>query len=299
MTTRYNIILQLKRRFFRAEKRRFIEEIKSILNKFGYETNYLIHKSLLKSENLETTNDECYEYLLIAHYDTGTRMPFWMMWFMKIFGLNRQLLILGIIFILSFLTSFLLGNYIVYLVILLFLSLIPIAIPNKVNYDDNTSGIISVLEIARKLELKGKKEKIKILIVDNEELGLWGSAAAYKMLNKSQDNLTNKKIINLDCVGQGNIPVIVSNSTSPYKNILLKHLSSKFKNVKDINMILPASDNFSFRKYGALSVLMTENSSFKDGYYIKNIHSINDNLIDFERIDNLTDCIVEMITSDK
>lgn len=67
--------------------------------------------------------------------------------------------------------------------------------------DDNTSGVVAALEIARYLD-NYSNSHIKIVLFDNEEKGLIGSSQ-FVIKNKNILNSSNSKIINLDCIGRG------------------------------------------------------------------------------------------------
>lgn len=70
---------------------------------------------------------------------------------------------------------------------------------NKNNWNDNTSGIMTLLETARTMPEK-QRQKVAFILFDQEELGLVGSKA-YRNTHKAQTE--NQIILNLDCVGDG------------------------------------------------------------------------------------------------
>ena len=70
---------------------------------------------------------------------------------------------------------------------------------NRHNANDNTSGVVAVLEIARVLpELH--RDKVCFVLFDLEEAGLIGSASYRKMHKNATDS---QIVMNLDCVGDG------------------------------------------------------------------------------------------------
>ncbi len=85
---------------------------------------------------------------------------------------------------------------------------------NKKNYNDNTSGVATLLSIAKTLD-ETLKEKVAFVFFDNEEKGLKGS----KALRKKYPNIfENKLLINFDCVGNGeNILIIVTEKAENLK----------------------------------------------------------------------------------
>ena len=70
---------------------------------------------------------------------------------------------------------------------------------NKNNWNDNTSGIVTVLETARSMP-QNQRNKVAFILFDLEEKGLIGSKA-YRNAHKEQTG--QQIIVNLDCVGDG------------------------------------------------------------------------------------------------
>ena len=146
-------ILETQRRFFRKEKNKFLDAVEEKLTEYGYKFERKKFGKIIKSVNLETQSTQP-EFIFIAHYDTGTIVPLWISWLIKIFGVNNQL---PIIIQVAFLTNLLpplselhIFFNIVYWII--FISLLTILIPNRKNFDDNTSGVIALLLLAKKMQ---------------------------------------------------------------------------------------------------------------------------------------------------
>ena len=295
-------ILNIRKRFSRKDKKKFLKIIETELTELGYEVEKKKFWRLLTSVNLETKNDNP-EYIFVAHYDTGTIMPFWMNWLMKLIGINRQLLMIFILIgFIKILILFVEGYQPIIVTGLsgfIFIPLLLILVPNWKNYDDNTSGVISLLKLAKKFKENGL-ENSKFIFVDNEELGLFGSAAHKRYLEKN--NLISKdcKVISIDCVGgSGEIPLIIKNSNSDYSKLFQDAIKNEFNECKIVRMILPASDNFSFKKYGAINISFVDKTIIPNGYYIRDIHSYKDGKIDLEKIDKLCNVITETIINTK
>ena len=60
-------------------------------------------------------------------------------------------------------------------------------------------------------------------------------------------------------------------------------------------MIMPLSDNFSFRKYGALNISFVNKAIIPFGYSFSNIHSSKDNFIDLHKIEGLSDILISIV----
>ena len=70
---------------------------------------------------------------------------------------------------------------------------------NSSNVNDNTSGVVTLLEIARSIPELHRKN-VCFVLFDLEEAGLIGSAS-YKKKHKRE--IPNQLVLNLDCVGEG------------------------------------------------------------------------------------------------
>ena len=70
---------------------------------------------------------------------------------------------------------------------------------NRHNANDNTSGVVTLLEIARTLP-ENQRHKVCFVLFDLEEAGLLGSASYRKAHRKATDS---QLVLNLDCVGDG------------------------------------------------------------------------------------------------
>ena len=291
-------ILETQRRFYRDEKNQFLESVEEKLNEYGFEFERKQFRGIFKSVNLETKSTAHSEYIFIAHYDTGTKMPFWFSWLMKLFGVNYQILIM-ILVVLFLRADFdklpdILGYVFIVIQSIFVISIVLVFFPNRNNFDDNTSGIIALLQLAKKCKENGL-DNVKFLFVDNEELGLFGSRAHRRDLRKRQLITPNSKIISIDCVGAGRIPLIIRNSKSHYEETFRKEFLNNYEICKSIRLILPVSDNYSFRKYGALNISFVNKAVIPNGYTIPKIHTSRDSSIDLNQIEKLTDVLADIV----
>lgn len=293
-------LLDIRKRFNRYEKTKFLNIVEKKLSELGYETERKKFVNLLVSENLETKNNNP-EYIFIAHYDTGTIMPFWMNWLMKLIGVNRQILmIVFTVGLISYLIPFVEGYdpFIGRILSLIFvISLLLAFIPNRRNLDDNTSGVIALLNLAKRFKEEGL-DNAKFVFVDNEELGLFGSSAHKRYLERNSFISKSCKVISIDCVGgSGKTPLIIRNSKSDYASLFQDAIGKGFDKCEMVKMLFPASDNYSFKNYGAINISFVDKTIIPNGYYIKDIHSYKDKKIDLEKIDKLCDIITEMVVN--
>lgn len=301
-------ILQLQQRLKRKDKNIFLDAVEEKLTEYGYEFERIRLGRIVKSVNLETKSSQP-DYIFMAHYDTPTRLPSWILWLMKFCGQNNQFLMIGLIALLFFvffaivelapalfsIEAEMISIIIIGLAyIILIISFIPVLIPNKNNFDDNTSGVIALLSLAKKCKEQGI-ENVKFVFVDTEEIGLFGSRAHRRYLEREKLISRNCKVISLDCVGAGDFPVVIRNSKSSYAASLHNALQETFADAKSIRMIMPMSDNFSFTKYGAINISFMNKAIIPTGYYIPNIHSAKDDKVDLDKIEKLTDTLAGYI----
>lgn len=102
---------------------------------------------------------------------------------------------------------------------------------NKNNYNDNTSGVATVLSVIDSLD-REELSKVAVILFDNEERGKKGSAAYFK---DHKDVMENKFLINFDCVGNGNNIVFIAQPKA-VDSEELKALQSAFENNYGFNV---------------------------------------------------------------
>lgn len=249
------------------------------------------------------TDIECCDVILTAHYDTPKSIPKDLMMISKyIKTTNRYIVILLFIIIFTIIKP---------LIIVIFSSIILIRLlksdKNKNNYNDNTSGIISLLylidkfkksKIESKNDNKEYSEKIGFIFFDYEERGFKGS----KKFNEEYGSILKDKIlINLDCVGGIDNTIIISprdknyENNNEYKDIiyLLKYQLEKADEFKDKKIhIKPKHSKSDYLKIKSkVSLGISNEEMYKFGYNISNIHTDMDNKdnIDVNFIKKFTD----------
>lgn len=84
-------------------------------------------------------------------------------------------------------------------------------LPNPNNYNDNTSGVLTLLE-AYAAMTDTQRERVAVVLFDNEEYGCVGSAWFYKQHKAQMDE---KLLINFDCVGDGDHFLLVRSNELP------------------------------------------------------------------------------------
>lgn len=286
------------------EKTDFLEFVDKELKSLGYETEIIQGKNVKQCRNLCTVEGNA-DIIFTAHYDTPGTMPKFLGFIFKLLGHTRQIIgsivyIIIILLLIRFMRNVL--NISMSYMIVVILIIFPMLIKNKKNYNDNSSGVITLLNIAYELKnnesLKKKTDGIKIVFLDNEESGLLGSNLLSKYWEEKDKYFKEKKIINFDCVGIGDIPMVYYSKELDYELADLLQISlASYKNnsKKFMCKYYPLSDDFSFKKNPAVSIIFSNNSIIPGGYYIPNVHSLKDNVLNLENIQWLTGEILKKI----
>lgn len=238
---------------------------------------------LLKSRNLIVGDLEKAEYVLSAHYDTQPVLPFpnfltpknLLIYILFNIVIIIPLFVLSIgaeVFVISLTHSSLLGMIANWIVIISFLWILMGGVANKHTANDNTSGVITLLEVIQNPELK---DKVACVFFDHEEVGLFGSMFFNK---KHKEEMKNKLLINFDCVGDGDTIMIILNKSihNQYKDKFEE--SFKVNNNKEVlvttssSTIYP-SDQLNFKRNVAVAAFKKNKWV---GYYLDKIHTSKD-----------------------
>ena len=167
---------------------------------------------------------------------------------------------------------------------------------NKNNYNDNTSGVVTLLEIMSKLDAD-KRENVAFVFFDNEEKGLIGSMYFKKTYKKALDE---KLFINFDCVGDGdNIMFVTSKAVrnSTYQEELETiNCGDASKNILFIgsNKAIYPSDQINFKNSVGVCAL---NKKPLIGYYLSRIHTSKDTILDYSNIELLKDFSISLVNN--
>ncbi len=254
---------------------------------------------LFKSRNIIVGDLNEAKYILTAHYDTAPVLPFPNICFPKnwIVYFGYTLLLCFIYFIILCVVDFIL--YLLNLSYLSgYLSLISIAFiyywmyfgkANKHTANDNTSGVITLLEA---MDNPIIKEKCCFVFFDHEEIGLIGSSE----FNKKYKSLLKDKIVfNFDCVSDGDyIMLVVSKALkknmNELKEVFIDSDGKSFIITKSSTTFYP-SDQMNFKKSIGFAAL--NRNIF--GYYLDKIHTSKDTVFDYKNIEIIIKSIANYI----
>lgn len=202
----------------KKQKAEFRDWLCGQLTEAGYTPQVERHRSLYTSHNVVAGDPGRAKMLLTAHYDTCAVLPFPnfitprnLFWY-----LVYQLLIVAVFFAMVFAATFgatflaitvtddvdlgaAIGMAAGYAVLIFDMWWMFDGKANRHTANDNTSGVITLLEIALSLPEELRKD-VCFVWFDNEERGLLGSGAFAK---KHKEAKKNALVLNFDCVGDG------------------------------------------------------------------------------------------------
>jgi hypothetical protein len=263
-------------------------------------------KSIFKTRNIVIGNPDEAEIYLTAHYDTCavSFMPNFMFPTNPFLYIFSQIVVTVLVcfFAWCFMIPFALfvenSDACVYsfsFAIYLMWFQLSFGIRNKHNANDNTSGVLTLLYILKKLP-QDMRSKVCVVFFDNEEKGLFGSTYFAKKHPRAQEKI----LINFDCVGDGNNVLTVSKRKarkSEQYELLNECLEKNIKNKKiqyvkrkAFPLRLP-SDQVNFKM--SVGVATLKKKWF--GRYCARIHTRFDTKCDINNIKYLSNSIVEFI----
>lgn len=207
LTHPIDVLKQFPVRKTKVQKQAFRTAVQDYGEKIGYPVT--VEKGAFGSCNLLLGDPEKAKYLVTAHYDTCASMllpnfitpcnvtlyllyQFGLIFFMLI-GAGAAGAAAGLLFGSEAVKW---TSLAVYWLLLLLLILGP---ANRNNANDNTSGVVTLLEIARTLP-ENQRHKVCFVLFDLEEAGLIGSSSYRKKHKKAS---SDQLVLNLDCVGDG------------------------------------------------------------------------------------------------
>lgn len=285
----------------KEQKTAFINLIKSY-----YQDAVIEEGGFGKNRNIVIGNVDTAKVIFTAHYDTCAQLPFPNLIFPKniLFTLLYSLLITIPFFaffipVYQVVEHFTQSYYLAYYTYMLLVFVLVYVVflggkPNEHTANDNTSGVVTILETISKLPPE-QRSKCAFVLFDNEENGMLGSAFFRK---KHKALLKNKLIVNIDCVGDGDHILFVSNKKA--RKYFGDAFNSAFKceegkNIrfeKSSNTFYP-SDQMGFPINIAVATLKKKPVV---GFYLDKIHTKKDMNCDEKNIDIISSGFVEFVS---
>lgn len=297
----------------KKQKTKFINYIKDIAEYHGYSAK--IEKGSFGARNIVIGDPDSAKAVYTAHYDTCPRLPFPNFITPKnfLFYLLYQILITVILLAVMFAAAFVLGVLIglitkafnmseatVDLLIslgtllayfLLFFLLLD-GPANKHTANDNTSGVITLIEIMLALPAE-KRSDVAFVFFDLEEMGLFGSSG---FASKHKKKMKDKLLLNFDCVSDGEtILFAVKQGAKKYIPALEKAFvpDDYFKvDIASKGVFYP-SDQANFK--GGVGVASLKYSKTLRTLYMDKIHTKHDTVFSEANIEFLKNGAVKLI----
>ena len=265
------------------------------LEKLGYAPRVESGRSLVTSHNVVAGDPEKAKVLFTAHYDTCAVLPFpnfitprnFFVYLLYQLAIAALFLVLAIVvevcLLLAFDPPLWVQLPVVYAVLAFCIWWILAGKANRHTANDNTSGVVTLLEIAAALPTE-LRDTVCFVWFDNEEAGLFGSsafAAAHRRVKA--DTL----VLNFDCVGDGDHLQFFPGRTVKKETDTLSRLEESFlsEGKKAVEVVrgfsLYPSDQARFRRGVGIAALK---KAPVIGYYMDRIHTRRDTVLEEENV---------------
>ena len=309
----------------KAQKEAFCADVQSYVKGLGYECN--IESGKMGVNNIVIGDPKTAKYLVTAHYDTPARMPIpnlltpcnfisyilYQLFAVLVFYLIgvvmgiAEWLVLCLIH-LPFCTSMaefweslafgLVGAPLLAVYNMMIVSvLILIGPANKSNVNDNSSGVITVLEIARTMP-RMHRDRVCFVLFDLEEAGLLGSSV-YRKAHKTETE--NQIILNLDCVGDGDHILFFPTKKAKKNEKLMQEVhriggwfGNKHLMLKKDGFYTYPSDQRNFPVGVGIAAFHKKKGV---GYYVDKIHTKKDTILEETNVNLLRAALITLITN--
>lgn len=288
------------------QKQAFRDDVCCYLQGLGYEC--AVEKGSMGARNIVVGDPSSAKHLITAHYDTCAALPFpnlitpCNLWLYLLYQIAITVAVLLPAFLLGLLAGFLTDSTIVseliYFVLLFgSLFLLMCGPANRNNANDNTSGVVTVLEIAKSLPAQYRNQ-VCFVLFDLEEAGLIGSSS-YR--SKHKEHTQRQLVWNLDCVGDGD-EIVFFPCGKVKKDLKMMTM------LRRCNTVLPTK-SVTVREKGG-SIYPSDQSNFpygvgiaafhrnKAGLYLSRIHTKRDTVLDETNVNILRAAIISAITCD-
>lgn len=288
----------------KKQKEAFREDVKAYTESFGYPVTLEQKKSAC---NLVIGDPKTAKYLITAHYDTPASIgiPNFLTPCNPVSYILYQIFVVGIFFLLAFVVGLpvmlltkdpMLTFWAAYIAYFGLLFLMLFGPANKSNANDNTSGVVTVLETARTMP-ESLRSKVCFVLFDLEEAGLVGSAS-YRKAHKAETE--NQIVLNLDCVGDG-IEIVFFPTKKMRKDgkklawlyKAIGRYGDKTIDVREKGFATYPSDQKHF-PYGVGIAAFKRKKGI--GLYLDRIHTKRDIILEETNVNILRACLTTLIT---
>lgn len=302
-----DVLTQFPIRKNKKQKQAFRDAVQSYCCSLDYEYN--TEKGSFGAQNVVIGNPETANYLVTAHYDTPAALPFpnlitpqnpvtfilyqFLVVFLYIIAAVIPGVVIGVV-----MEDPELGSGLALLIYWIMLILMLVGPANKHNANDNTSGVVTVLETAKELP-EAYRDQFCFVLFDLEEAGLIGSAAYAKRHKKE---IKNQIVLNCDCVGDGD-EIMMFPTKKLKKNECKMESLSRIETVRGVKSLKLHRKGFSVYPsdqknfpYG-VGIAAFRRSKWA-GLYCDKIHTKKDTVLEEENVSILRDSILNLVRAD-
>ena len=287
------------------EKSKFLEFLSKESKKMGF--SYVAETtSDGKNKNFVVGDVEGAKVVFTAHYDTPARSIFPNIMIPRNLPLffSYQFLPVILMLLVSLPISYLVGMVwlqdsraymLTFLALYYVLYFLMFRGPsNPKNYNDNTSGVATLLEIMRGLSDE-EKDKVAFIFFDNEEKGKKGSKAYFK---NHESLMKDKLLINFDCVGNGETVVFIAKEeaekTEEYER-LKGCFAPKDGYTAEFYPMRGSESNSDYKSFPLGIGCMACKRSKRGLLYTPAIHTAKDTVAKEENIEYIKSCALKFI----
>ena len=284
------------------QKQAFRDAVQAYASNLGYQVAE--EKGSFGCRNLVIGDPESAKYLVTAHYAPCARMPIpnLIMPCSFLLFLGYQILVSLVLLLPPLIPALLAGVlldsndtvfYVWYVFFWVNFILLLFGPANKHNANDNTSGVITLIEVYHALPVD-LRNQVCFVFFDNEEKGVIGSAQFRKKYKKETKD---KLLINYDCVSDGDYFLlgISKKANQKYHVALAQAFTSdhdKTVMLENLKKVYYPSDQAGYPM--AIAVAALKHSKIF-GYYMDRIHTKRDTVFDQRNIHFLTERTVQLI----
>jgi len=283
---------------FRADVIRFAELQ-------GYRVN--VEKGSFGSHNIILGNPATAKYLVTAHYDTPASIGLpnlitpcnpvtYILWQIIMVAIFSVISLIPVIPVILLTKSVELGFFLWYIVYFVFLFLLLFGPANQNNANDNTSGVVTVLETARTMP-ENLRDKVAFILFDLEEAGLIGSSSYAKA---HKEEIKTQIVLNLDCCADGDHIIFFPTKKAKKNAKLMQDLQRlggwfgrKHIQLKQKGFYTYPSDQKNFPV--GIGIAAFKKAKFV-GYYCNKIHTKKDTTLELTNVNLLRSALTTLIS---
>ena len=299
--TPMDVLREFPVRKTRRQKERFLEAVQSYAQRLEYPVQ--VEDGAMGTRNVVIGDAETARFLITAHYDT----PAMLLSPNLTMPCNRFLWVLCQLFnfLMLMLPAFAVGGAALYLTrdplygclallgaVVATVLLMMFGIPNPRNANNNTSGIIALLEIAASMP-KNLRNRVCFVLFDKEQVVLAGSEAYRR---NHAEAVKNQKVISLNCVGDGDTIMFFPNKAMAEDRNLLsleRSCGERWVRIHTEGWSCCVSSHSGFER--GVGVMALRKGRL--GYRLGRTRTCRDKILEYTNINILRACLISWIGS--